>query len=369
MKKGTVRMSARETERLAVMCRVEAREMTLKAAALEMGLSYRQAKRVWARWRRERAWGLVHRGRERTSNRRLPESLRRRVLELYELRYEDFGPTLACEYLAEEQGVVLSRETLRRWLIAAHLWQPGRRRCRRQRARRERFGELVQLDGSLHRWLEDRDESSCLMVMIDDATSHSETFLARGETLEAAFAVLRLWIERHGIPEALYLDRRNIYVGNDGSKQTHFARACRELGIRIIAAHSPQAKGRVERRNGLLQDRLVKHLRLVGAETIAEANALAGPCLDRINERFRVPALSAVDAHRLAPGPEVLDEILCVEERRTVDRDGTISVASRRWRIEPAPLPGSRVRLRHLPGGRLLVLDGRRRLRCFEGYR
>ncbi len=365
---GTVRMSMKESERVAVMGLVEAGAMTLPAAAIEMGVCHRQAKRIWARWRRGRAAGLVHRGRNRLSNRRLPEELRARVLEIHRVRYPDFGPTLAVEYLAEEQGIELSRETLRRWLVDAHLWQPGRRRSRRQRPRRERFGQLVQFDGSLHRWLEERDGASCLMVMVDDATNHTETFMARGETLEAAFMVLGRWIERHGVPEALYLDRRNIYVGNDGSQRTDFARACGELGIRLIVARSPQAKGRVERRNGLLQDRLLKHLRLAGACTIDEANALAEPCIERINRRFRFEPASPVDAHRRAPSADVLAEILCREERRSVDRDGTISVASRRWRLEPAPRPGRRVSLRRTTDGRMVVMDGPRRLRCLEGF-
>jgi transposase len=351
------------------MGRVQAGEMTLRAAAQQMGVCYRQAKRIASRWRNQGAWGLVHAGRERISRRRLPQEDRRRALEVYEARYGDFGPTLAVEYLAKEEKIVVSRETLRRWLVAACLWQPRRRRCRRQRPRRERFGQLVQLDGSLHRWLEDRDDPSCLMVMVDDATNHTETFLARGETLEAAFAVLRRWIERHGVPEALYLDRRNIYVGNDGSQRTDFARACRELGIRLVVARSPQAKGRVERRNGMLQDRLVKHLRLAGACTIDEANAMAEPGMEHINNLFHVEPASAVDAHRRAPPPGVLAEILCRQERRKVDRDGTISIASRRWRLEPPPPPGSHVSLRRVGQDRFVVHQGRRRLQCLEGFR
>lgn len=367
--KGTIRMSARECERMAIMGLVESGQMSVKAAALEMDVCYRQAKRIWWRWRNRRAWGLVHQGRGRISNNRLSETLRLEVLELYQARYGDFGPTLACEYLAQEHGIVLSRETLRRWLIDSCLWQAGRRRCRRQRPRRERFGELVQLDGSQHRWLEDRDDGSCLMVMIDDATNHTETYLDRGETLDAAFTILRIWIERHGIPQALYVDRRNVYVGNDGCKRTDFGRACRELGIRIITAHSPQAKGRVERRNALLQDRLLKHWRLAGANTIEQANALAEPCMARINERFRFTAACEIDAHRLAPAAEVLDAILCPEQQRTVDRDGTISIASRRWRIEPAPTPGSRVSLRLGRNGQPVVVHNQRRLQCLKGYR
>ncbi len=233
----------------------------------------------------------------------------------------------------------------------------------------------MQLDGSLHRWLEDRDDPSCLMVMVDDATNHTETFLARGETLEAAFAVLGRWIARHGVPEALYLDRRNIYVGNDVSKQTDFARACRELGIRLIVARSPQAKGRVERRNGLLQDRLVKHLRLVGARTIDEANTQGEPCLERINRLFHVEPASPIDAHRRAPAPGLLAEILCRQEGRTVDRDGTISIGGERWRLEPPPPAASRVSLRLVGDARLggrdrfVVHHGRRRLQCLEGFR
>lgn len=367
--KGTVRMSEKELERVRVMERVDANGMKLADAAAEMDVGYRQCKRIRARWRELGAWGLAHRGRDAPSNQQLPESLRKRALEIYKADYDDFGPTLAVEYLQARHEISISRETMRRWLIAAHLWQPRERRCRRQRERRERFGELVQLDGSLHRWLEDRDDPSCLMVMVDDAKSHTETFLARGETLHAAFAILRRWIERHGVPEALYLDSRNVYVGNDGSQQTDFARACRELGIRLIVARSPQAKGRVERRNQLLQDRLLKHWRLVGANSIEQANARAEPCLDDINSRFCVQAASNVDAHRLAPPKQVLDEILCRQEQRKVDRDGTISVASQRWRIEPSPLPGSRVDVRRMGEDRIAVFHDRRRLQCFEGFR
>jgi len=274
MAKETLRMSAKERKRLVVMEQVKGGGLKLVEGADRMGVSYRQAKRIWARFRLAGASGLVHAGRDRVSNRRIDPVFREQVLGLYREYYRDFGPTLACEKMAERDGVVVHRETLRRWLIEACLWSGRRawRKHRRRRPRRGHFGELVQLDGSEHAWFEDRAPRSCLMVMVDDATGRTEALMAPAETGQAAFAVLRQWIERHGVPAALYTDRKNIYVTDreptaeekrlGKGALTDFGRACQRLGIEIVTAHSPQAKGRVERRNGVFQDRLVKELRL-----------------------------------------------------------------------------------------------------------
>jgi hypothetical protein len=315
------------------------------------------------------------------SNRRSPPALRKRALELYEHCYEDFGPTLAAEKLAEEHGVVLSRETLRRWLLVAHLW-PGRtkeRLHRRRRPRRERFGELVQFDGSHHAWFEQRAAPCCLMVMIDDATGRSVAHMAEGETTEAAFAVLRKWIERHGVPGALYADRKNIYVSEREPTEherhagsgpvTDFGRACRRLDVEMITARSPQAKGRVERRNGVLQDRLVKELRLRGICDIVSANAMLDEFLERLDERLAQGAAQPANAHRALPPDEPLEEILCWEQTRKVARDWSVAWEGGKLQIEAqpgGPVPGASVTVRRRIGGTLGIIYHGRPLRFQE---
>jgi len=346
VKQETLTMSRKERRRLVVLHQVETGALTLKEAGERMGVSYRQARRVRKRYEDEGESGLIHRSRGRASNRRADPALRSKALAFYEECYGDFGPTLAAEKLAEANNVHVHHETLRRWLLGDCQW-PGKcaaRRHRRRRPRRERFGELVQLDGSHHAWLEDRAAPSCLMVMIDDATSRSVARMAPEETTRAAFEVLREWIERHGVPGALYTDRKNVYVSDreptveekraGTGPLTDFGRACWRLGIEIIAAHSPQAKGRVERRNGVLQDRLVKELRLRNIADIDSANAMLAEFTEKLDARLARPASSPADYHRaLAPG-EDLDEILCWEQFRRVGNDWTIAYESRVLQIQ-----------------------------------
>jgi len=342
-------MSRKERKRLIVMEQVRAGSLTLVAGAERMGISYRQAKRIWARFRHQGAGGLVHGNRDRLGNRRLEEGFKEKVLALYGEKYRDFGPTLAAEKMAERDGVRVNRETLRRWLKGACLWM-GRtawRRHRRRRQRRAHFGELVQLDGSHHGWFEERAEQACLMVMVDDATGHTEALMAEGETTQAVFGVLRKWIERHGAPAALYTDRKNIYVTDrEPTAQekragtgalTDFGRACWRLGIEIIAAHSPQAKGRVERKNGVFQDRLVKELRLLGIDAIEAANAMLDPFTADLNRRFAQAPLEEANHHRaLSPGL-ALEDVLCLESTRVVQNDWTFALGGRTFQIPPQP--------------------------------
>jgi len=209
-------MSAKERMRLAVMYQVQEGSLLLVDAKDRLGLSYRQTKRVWGRFKSEGASGLVHGSRDRLSNRRRDEEEKKRTLEICESRYKGFGPTLASEKLAEEHAVQIPRETLRRWMHGAHLTVPRRpqRHHRHRRERRACFGALAQLDGSPHAWFEDRGEPCCLMVMVDDATGRGMHLMQPQETAEGAFLVLRKRIERHGVPEALYVDRRNVYVAD-----------------------------------------------------------------------------------------------------------------------------------------------------------
>lgn len=346
MDSGSLRMSMKERRRLVVLHQVSEGGMTLVEAAERMGLCYRQAKRIWARFQRWGEGGLVHRLRGRGSNRRIDATVRAEVVSLIERYYGDFGPTLAAEKLLERHGQVVSRETLRRWMLQERIWL-GRQRFRRhrkRRTRRARFGELVQLDGSHHRWLEERAPGCCLMLMVDDATGRGLGHFGAQETTRDALQVLRLWIERYGVPQALYTDRKSLYVTErEPTPQekrlgmpalTDFGRVCWRLGIELIPAHSPQAKGRIERRNGLLQDRLVKELRLRAVSDRNAANRQLGPLLDALNKRFSVAPQSTVDAHRQRPAGPLLDDLLGVECQRIVQNDWTICFQGRSYQIE-----------------------------------
>ena len=272
-------MSSRELERVGVMGRVDSGALKLKDAAAMLELSYRQAKRLWRRYRQLGGKGLQHGNAGRPSNRSKSLKLRRQVLNLIKRKYsgseeERFGPTLASEHLAEEDGIRIDHETLRRWMLSEGAWSRQRRRkkhCQR-RERKSHFGELVQLDGSFHDWLEQRGPRGCLMDMVDDATGTVQARMGKEETIWAAVGVLRAWIGKYGIPRALYTDWKNVYKRKATPAEqlrgevpvTQFGRMCQKLGIRIIAASSPQAKGRVERMNGVHQDRLIKKMRRKG---------------------------------------------------------------------------------------------------------
>jgi transposase len=269
-------MSAQELKRAGVLARVVAEALTLRGAAVLMEVSYRQAKRLVGRYRAQGAAGLRHGSAGRVSNRATAARVRTRVLALVRKKYsggvdERFGPTLAAEHLASEDGVTVDHETLRRWMLAAGLWSRQRKRSpyRERRERKAHFGELVQMDGSFHRWFEERAPASCLLTLVDDATGTTLGRLGAQETIWSAVGVLRAWIERYGIPRALYTDWKNVYVRVANAQErvtgaeplTQFGRMCAALGIQIIPASSPQAKGRVERNHGTQQDRLVKKLR------------------------------------------------------------------------------------------------------------
>lgn len=281
-------MSKRELGRVEVLARVKSGELRLVDAAVLLRRSYRQTKRLWKRYREEGAAGLKHRSAGRRSNRAYGEKFRCKVLRLVREKYggpvgERFGPTLAAEHLASEDEVEMDAETLRRWMLAEGLWsrERRRRRHRRRRERKEHFGEMVQMDGSFHAWLEKRGPGGCLMDLVDDATNTTLARLGEEETIWAAAGALRTWIERYGVPQALYVDWKNLYKRCATAQErlrgeeplTQFGRMCAKLGIELIAANSPQAKGRVERVHGTHQDRLVKKLRRPKIASHAEANA------------------------------------------------------------------------------------------------
>jgi transposase len=342
---GRTAMSGRELGRADVLGRVRDTDLTLVDAATLMGVSYRQAKRLWRRFRGGGAQALQHRHAGRASNRGHAGRTRRRVLALIRAKYSGdvatrFGPTLVAEHLAEEDDVVVDHETLRRWMLAAGLWTRVRRRSphRQRRARKAHFGELVQLDGSFHRWYEDRGPTRCVVTMVDDATSQSAGRMSGEETIWAAVAVLRGWIEQHGVPLALYTDWKNVYVraASEAARAagvvplTQFGRMCAALGITIIAASSPQAKGRVERNHGTHQDRLVKKLRRRGIGDDVTANAyLEAEYWPAHNARFAQPPAAAADFHRRPPTARALDQVFRLEEPRTVGRDWVVRYHNR----------------------------------------
>jgi len=294
-------MSRHERERMTIMAGVQQQELTQVQAAQLLGLGYRQTKRIWRRYQAEGDAGLVHRLRGQPGLRCKPSAVRTQVLaRATEERYADFGPTLLAEELAQA-GIVVDHDTVRRWLLAA-----GKRTLRRRRQKhrqwRERqpcFGAMVPLDGSQHDWFEGRRGKCVLMVMVDDATNRLRARFFEAETTRASYAMLAGWVRHHGVPGSLYVDRDSIYrcegqpriaeqlAGQD--RQPQFGRAMAQLGVNLILANNPQAKGRVERMNGVLQDRLVKALRLAGLNDLESANGqgIASDGAERSSDAMR----------------------------------------------------------------------------------
>jgi transposase len=345
MEGGPLAMSQKERMRLVMMNRVEGKAMTIKEAAEVMGISYRQGRRIYRRYVSEGDKGLVHRNRGRPSNRSKPCELREIVLALYREQYWDFGPTLAAEKLVERDGYEVDHETLRRWLLTAGLWKRQRKRPKHRewRVRKAHFGELVQMDGSHHKWFEDRGDEGCLMDMVDDATGKTLAMLNEEETIVAAMEVMWAWIERYGIPKAIYVDWKNIYVTKREPTVeeqlagelplTQFGKACRKLDIEIIMANSPQAKGRVERKHGVYQDRWVKELRLAGINDTERANQSLSGFTEKLNARLAVEPRSSADFHRPVPQGMDLRHVFCLEETRTVGNDWVVRYKNRLFQV------------------------------------
>jgi len=373
-------MSNNERRRLVIMAEIKRGKLSVAAAGRLMGVCYRQAKRIWRRFRKQGDAGLVHRSRGKPGPRRKAAKLRRQVLARYQQLYPDFGPTLAAEKLQAE-GLVVDHETLRRWLVEKGVWSVGRKRRQHRswRERRECFGQMVQLDGSHHDWFEGRRAKAVLMVMVDDATNRTGARFSEEETTRAAYDVFEGWVRQHGVPGSLYVDRDSIYrcereatvaeqIGGQ-EPRTQFGRAMEQLGVELILAHSPQAKGRVERRNGLLQDRLVKELRLAGISDLEGANAfLEQKFLPALNGKFTLAARSTVDAHRR--GSWNLAEVLSWEEGRVVAKDWTVVWKGRRFQIEVEHerlgLAGRKVVVRELRCGTVQLLYEGAKLRWKE---
>jgi transposase len=352
-----------------VLARVKSKQLQVVDAGRLMCVSYRQAKRLWKRYREEGARGLKHRSAGRVSNRAHDARFRRKVLQLVREKYggavgERFGPTLAAEHLASEDGLPVDAETLRRWMLAEGLWSRERKRRahRRRRERKEHFGELVQMDGSFHAWLEERGPQGCLIDMVDDATNTTWAQLGEQETIWAVADALRAWIERYGVPLALYVDWKNLYKRPATAKErlrgeepiTQFGRMCAKLGIALIAASSPQAKGRVERVHGTHQDRLVKKLRRKEISSHEVSNVyLQREYLPEHNGRFARTAAKPEDYHRRAPCAAELQRIFRLESERTISEDWVVRYENRFFQLAPQNRHYAPAR------GKVLVCEGR----------
>ncbi|MGD0223751.1 MAG: ISNCY family transposase [Terriglobia bacterium] len=377
-------MSAKERDRLKVLHEVKQGHLTQRAAAGQLGISERWVRKLLVRVKKEGDGGVVHQLRGKESNRRLPESLRAKALKLVKGKYGDFGPTLACEYLAKNDGVEVSKETLRQWLIAAGVRRGKRRRVEEVhvwRPRRSCRGELVQWDTSVHDWLEGRGPRLYLVAMIDDATSQAYGRFVEQDSTEENLRVLWGYLQRWGRPVDFYTDKSSLFTVNRPAVEaadeavkeewTQIGRALRELGIGWIAAHSPQAKGRVERFFGTAQDRLVKGLRLAKACSREEAQTyLEQEYLPHWNESFtRVPE-GSTDAHRPLRAEHQLAAILSHGEERFVTADYTIRYQGKIYQIarsEVRPgLRGGQVRVEQRLDGSLVVKFRQYGLRVVE---
>jgi len=372
-------LSQKERDRLKVLAEVEAGHLVQRVAAGQLRMSERGFRKLLRRYRKERDRAVVHGLRGRRSNRGLGEEAAARAVEAVRERYADFGPTLAAEYLSKDLGIELSRETLRQLLIGAGLWKAKPRRVRevhQWRPRRACAGELVQWDTSVHPWLEERGPRKMYLVaLIDDATSRLFARFVEADSTEHHMRVLWAYVERYGRPQAVYTDRAGLFQPTlapgwreeePGPKtETQMGRAFRELGIEWIAAHSPQAKGRIERSFKTLQDRLVKGLRRAGASTLEEANAyLEKEFLPEWEQRFTVKAASEVDAHRpLGPTVDLASTLSWVDERQ-VTNDYTVSWRGRYWQIPKdavtTGLRRSKIRVEARLDGRLMARIGGR---------
>lgn len=329
---GHLLMSTKERDLKALLEMVKQKKLTLNKVATQIEMSYRQIKRIYKHYRAKGDAGLIHKARGRASNRTNPH--RAIIIARYQTRYEDFGPTLAAEKLLED-GYPVDHETLRRWLLAENIWSKKRKRSpyRQRRERRAQFGELVQVDGSIHDWFEE-GELKCLLNMVDDATGKTLSLMAAGETTEIVFRTLWAWIKAYGIPLALYVDLKNVYVAPKEDNWSHVETACDKLGIKIIKAYSPQAKGRVERNHGVYQDRFVKELRLKSIKTIEGANVLlGGGFIDDLNKKFEKVPRNPESAHRSAEGID-LNRMLCWIYKRQLQNDWTFSFQGQYYQVE-----------------------------------
>lgn len=368
-------MSHSELDRLEVLRRVTDRRLTQEQAATILGLTARQVRRCLKRLQADGPEGLTSKKRGRPGNHRKPSEYREHVLALVRELYSDFGPTLASEKLLERHNIRVPAATLREWMTAAGLWKSRavrRKAIQQPRARRSYFGELIQVDGSEHRWFEDRGPMCTLLTYVDDATSRIQLLrFVEGESTFDYMQATKVYLRRYGSPVAFYSDKHTVFRVNKrssigGTGMTQFGRALHDLGVDIMCANTPAAKGRVERAHGTLQDRLVKEMRLEGISSMEDANAWIDSYAEQHNARFaRAPEL-AVDVHRPLQPTDDLDDIFTWREERTLSRSLTLQYDKVLYLIEPSRetenLVGKRVMVIDYPDNRITIRYGDRDL-------
>lgn len=362
-------MSDLEIQRLEIMTQLSKKQITQKQAAGELGISVRQVKRLWRAYTDQGAEGLIHKSRGKPSHNQLREEVKQKVLDLILEHYSDFGPTLAAEKLLEVHGIRISDEKVRQIMIAEGLWKTRRKRklqVFQMRERRAMFGELVQIDGSDYDWFEGRSSRCTLLVFVDDATGRLlELLFVPDESFNAYCEAAQHYFEQYGKPRAFYSDKHGIFHQNNpkathGDGMTEFGRAMQELGIQIICANTPQAKGRVERANKTLQDRLTKELRLRGLSTPDEANAWLPEYIQDYNKRFATAPRSNLDAHTPLDEKTPLSRILCRKTDRTLSKNLTIQYDKTIYQIKvnrPAySMKNAKVTVLESPKGEITIL-------------
>ena len=375
LEKDIITMSVKELRKLQVVNKIIEKEMNQKEAADILGITERQMRRIVKTFRQEGPTGITHKARGKPSNRKIPVKVKDEALDIYRDRYYDFGPTLASEKLSELDGIEVSRETIRGWLIEAGLRKRTRKKsCHRQwRERKPHPGEMVQMDGSEHDWLEGRGPKMTLMGFIDDATGRFFGRLYGYEGTLPALDGLKRYIKGYGIPKSIYLDKHSTYTVNrpltikeelEGKDrpQSQFERAATELGIKVINAHSPQAKGRIERSFGTHQDRLIKEMRLKGIDGIDGANTFMKEYCAKHNAKFAVLAKEKADFHIKGVHKRDLDRILCIKDKRAVKNDNTVSYEGKLYLIQEKVNTKS-VMISIDTDGAMHITDGDRRLR------
>ncbi|MEW6003611.1 MAG: ISNCY family transposase [Nitrospirota bacterium] len=370
-------MRGRELKRLHVIYKLNEKKLNQQEASELLGLCVRQVRRISKRVLKEGDTGIIHKSRGKPSNRLFSEDLKNRAISLYRGKYSDFGPTLANEKMEEIEGIKVSTQTLRNWLIGEGLWKQKRRqrKHRQWRERKGHFGEMLQMDGSHHDWLEGRGDELVLMAYIDDATNRVFARFYEYEGTIPAMDSFKQYVKEYGAPMSLYLDRHTTYKStakptledelNNRGPMSQFERSMEEIGVKVKHALSPQAKGRVERLFGTFQDRLIKEMRLKGIKTKGEANKFLEYYLPLYNERFSFKAAREGDLHRGIPARLDIDKVLCIKTRRSVRNDFTIAHNKKLYQITEH-INGKEVIVEERTDGSMLITYNGRSLKFKE---
>lgn len=362
--KDIVQMSQRELRRLHIIHKAIEGLLKQKEAAELLSLGDRQIRRLIKKVEEEGDAGIIHKSRGKPSNRKLPKKIKDSIIELYRRKYVGFGPLLTAEKLLEQDGITVNDETLRKWLIESGDWKKTRksRKHRQWRERKHHFGEMIQIDGSHHGWFEGRGPECVLMGYIDDATGKVFARFYNYEGTKPAFDSFKRYARKYGIPQKVYLDKHATYKSPkkaafplyDEEPLSQFERAMKELGVEVIHAHSPQAKGRIERLFRTFQDRAVKEMRLRGINTVEEANKFLAEYLPKYNRKFQVTPKEKTDLHRKIPKGLKLDSILCIKEERVLRNDFTITYKGKLYQITES-IKAEKVTIQERINGKMLI--------------